>query len=91
MQKSAQALVAVGLLSRTLPATIELRRILRIQNVLSQTPSVAIPTSTSIPFHLMMDVPLPFFPDAPAKVATCHLATTTTVDFLKDGEWTGLH
>ena len=65
LQKSAQTLVAVGLLSRTLPATIELGRILRVQKVLSQTPPVAILTSTSIPFHLMMDVPLPLFPGAP--------------------------
>ena len=91
MQKRAQALVTVGLFSVILREAIELGRIMRVQNMLVEGPSMAVPTSSSIPFHLMMDLPLPFSPSATTEFATCHLAKMTTADFLEDGEWTGFY
>ena len=44
--------------------TIELERMVRPQGELRQILAIAVPTSTSIPFNLMMDVPLPFSPNA---------------------------
>ena len=91
VQKRNWALVAVGLLSVMLRETIELGQIRRVHNAFGYILVIPIPTSTSIPFHSMMDVPLPFSPSAVAEFASCHLAKMTTADFLEDGEWTGYY
>lgn len=91
IQKRVQALLAVGLFSVKLRETIELGRIRPQPNGLSQIPTMAVPTSSSIPFRLMMDVPLPFAPSATMEFASCHLAKMTTSDFLEDGEWAGFY
>lgn len=91
VQKHVHALKAVGLFSVILRETIELGRIWPPPGGSSRILAVAVPTSTSIPFHLMMDVPLPFSPNAGMELASCHLARMTTADFLEDGEWAGFY
>ena len=97
-QNRVQALLAVGILAVNLRELMEIVRVRRLSNILPQpwdlllrTATVTVPTSTSIPFHFMMDVPLPFSPNAAIKFASCHLAKMTTVDFLEDGEWAGYY
>ncbi len=87
----ARALMAVGIFSVLLREAYENGRIRRHQNFLPRSPIMSFPSPTSIPFHLLMDVPLPFSPDAAEKFSSCHLARMTTVDFLQDGEWTGFY
>ncbi|CAD6574884.1 MAG: hypothetical protein ASARMPRED_006960 [Alectoria sarmentosa] len=95
LQKRSWALVAVGLLSVMLRETIELGQIRRVHqrvhNATGYVLVIPVPTSTSIPFHSMMDVPLPFSPNATTELASCHLAKMTTADFLEDGEWAGYY
>ena len=91
VQNHVQALKAVGLISVTLREAIELGRITPPLSGSSRILAMVVPTSTSIPFHLTMDIPLPFWPNAGIKLASCHLARMTTVDFLEDGEWTGFY
>ena len=85
------ALLAVGLLSLVLRRTIERDRLRRLPNVLGQTPAIAVPTLTNIPFNLTMDLPLPFSPGAITDLVSCHLAKMTTIDFLQNGEWEGFY
>lgn len=91
MRKSIQALIRVGLFASNLRENREMGRIMRPWDILPQTATVSVPTFTSIPFHLMMDVPLPFSPNAAINFASCHLAKMTTADFLEDGEWAGFY
>ncbi len=87
--KRARALLAAGFLSVLLRDAYEHGRIKLHQSFRPQNLIMSFPTPACIPFHLLMDVPLPFTPDAAEKFSSCHLAKMTTVDFLQDGEWTG--
>lgn len=87
VRKRIRVLMVVGLFSVLLREAIELGR---PQKSLGNLQALAVPTSTSIPFHSMMDIPLPFSPGAATKFASCHVAKMTTVDFLADGEWAGV-
>ena len=91
MRKRVRALRAVGAFSMLLRETIESGGIRRLVYVLHQTAAMAVPTSTDIPLHLMLDVPLPFTSSASVELPSCHLAKMTTVDFLEDGEWAGFY
>lgn len=91
MHKRGQALTTAGLFSVILRETIANGRIVRMHIPSGEMLSIAVPTSTSIPFHLMMDVPLPFSPGAEMELASCHLAKMTTAGFLEDGEWAGFY
>lgn len=91
LRKSIRALITVGLFASNIREDSEIGRISVPNNLMTQTGTVSVPTSTSIPFHSMMDVPLPFSPDAAIKFASCHLAKMATLDFLEDGEWAGFY
>ena len=94
MQKRVRALTAVGVFAMTLRGTIErggIRRLVYVSHQTAAPPALAVPTSTDIPFHLMLDVPLPFASSAAVDFLSCHLAKMTTVDFLEDGEWAGFY
>lgn len=91
VQNRVEALVAVGYFSLILREPIEIGVIRTPPSGSGQIPAMAVPTSTSIPFHLMMEVPLPFSHNVTMEFASCHLARMTTVDFLEDGEWAGYY
>ena len=60
-------------------------------NAYERDEPVPIPTALDIPFHTMMDLPLPFTPEAAEKFTSCHLERMATPDFLEDGEWVGYY
>ena len=91
MQKRVRALTAVGVFSILLRKTIESGFIGPLVYIVHQPAITAVPTSTDIPLHLMLDVPLPFTSSASVESLSCHLAKMTTVDFLEDGEWAGFY
>ena len=91
MRKRIQVLVVVGVFSVQLRRALNHGRIGRIPDNLGDVHALFVPTSTSIPFHSMMDIPLPFSSDAATKFASCHVANMTAGDFLADGEWAGFY
>ena len=91
MRKRVEALKAVGCFAMMLRETPKRGMIQHPYGTSVQTGTMAIPIMTDIPFHLLMDVPLPFTPSATEELASCHLAKMTTVDFLEEGEWTGFY
>lgn len=92
MRTSIQALITVRLFATNIREDQEMEHIWRSPwDFWSPSTKVSVPTSTSILFHLMMDVPLPFSPNAAINFASCHLAKMTTADFLEDGDWAGFY
>ncbi len=89
MQKRVQAFVVVAFYSVMLSETIEHGYLGCSQGNPRQILAMNVPTAASIPFHLMMDIPLPFSPSATMDFTSCHLAKMATTDFLEDGEWAG--
>ncbi|KAL9579461.1 MAG: hypothetical protein Q9212_005095 [Teloschistes hypoglaucus] len=57
----------------------------------SSADDIAVPTTESIDFHHLMDIPLPFTTDATARFQYCHLPKMTSKHFLEDGEWAGVY
>lgn len=47
------------------------------------------PSPTSIPFATLMNLPIPFSPDALEHFSTCHLPTMADPAYLTPGTWTG--
>ena len=89
IHKRVQAFVVVAFYSVMLSETIELGYLRCSRGDARQILAMTVPTATSIPFHLMMDIPLPFSPSATMDFTSCHLAKMATADFLEDGEWAG--
>ncbi len=89
MQKRVQAFAVVAFYSVMRSETIEYGSSRFLGGGLRQILVMAVPTATSIPFHLMMDIPLPFSPSATMDFTSCHLAKMANADFLEDGEWAG--
>ncbi|KAL8685055.1 MAG: hypothetical protein Q9218_007999, partial [Villophora microphyllina] len=53
--------------------------------------NISVPTTESIHFHHLMDMPLPFATDAAARLPYCHLPIMISKSFLEDGEWAGFY
>ena len=49
-----------------------------------------VPTTETIDFHRLMDMPLPFASDTATALPLCHIAVMTSKCFLEEGEWTGV-
>lgn len=90
MQRRIQALVTVGLFSVILRNYLEALRHRSLCRGDDFFPMIA-PTSNSIPFSSMMDLPLPFSPTATIDLPSCHMAKMTTAEFIEDGEWAGYY
>ncbi len=72
MQKRVQAFAVVAFYSVMRSETIEYGSSRFLGGGLRQILVMAVPTATSIPFHLMMDIPLPFSPSATMDFTSCH-------------------
>ncbi|MCJ1456474.1 hypothetical protein MMC28_006835 [Mycoblastus sanguinarius] len=90
MEERTQAVVTVGIFATVLRDTLR-RWNLHTRGPPSPAASLVIPTANDIPFHSMMDLPLPFSPGTNRELATCHLAKMTSQEFIEDGEWTGFY
>lgn len=86
MQRRIQAFVTLGLFPAILRRQLEIPYYRSLQRG-GDFRQLSVPTSNSIPFHSIMDAPLPFSPNATIDLASCHLAKMATTDFLGDGEW----
>lgn len=53
--------------------------------------TVSIPTTESLDFCSIMDMPLPFAADIATRLPFCHLATMTSKSYVEDGEWVGFY
>jgi hypothetical protein len=89
-KKYSQALDAVGIVSILIREALA-RGIVRNSWAAPSSPGISVPTTESIEFFSLMDMPLPFVADGAAKLPYCHIATMTSKHFLEEGEWAGFY
>ena len=92
LRNKIQALMAVGIISILLRYDLQTPKwSSRLAAASWNTPaqSMIVPTACDISCGKLMDLPLPFSPNAAKDFTDCHLSKMTSRQFLEDGEWTG--
>jgi len=90
-RKYSRALEAVGILSILIREALANGTVRQTKAApfARRRPDISVPTTESISFFNLMDMPLPFAADGAAKLPYCHLATMTSKAFLEEQEWAG--
>ena len=94
LHRNIQTLLALGTLAvyiRNTPLTSWGRRSIPSRSLVESLKSIGLPSFSTIPFHDLLDLPLPFEPFAAERLRYCHQPKMTSEDFLEDGEWVGCH
>lgn len=94
LHKKIQTLLALGTFAvyiRDIPFQSWGRSTMASPSHIESPKAIGVPSSKAMPFHDLLDLPLPFESSAGERLLYCHRNQMTSKTFLEDGEWVGCY